>query len=446
MKIKGHTEIQLTNIKTGEVKTYHDDNMMTNGLAEFMKNHGMLCGTPFTDAVKNDLINTLLGGILLFDTALTENANNTRLTDGIKMTANAAQGVTHTGDPSELGSYDANESGWQNAAHTVYRHVFTWTTSQGNGRIAAACLTSKPHGYIGEGNSTSKTKTTDNTITRDLYGNSNNVGNREYGYSQFLFAIDDNEAYYLSADLTDQTLTISKAHIADTECDLRDVASFRDMQLEEVATLTNPTGSAALEALNQVSCRILSGSVVIAINAANNMVKVLTLASDMQSITSCVDVTAAATSLTLNANDQFFLSSDAAKLIMYNVTAHKMYKIDLSNLANVSEITINGTPTFDAYNREYLSNGKRHYAGDYVYDETLDVVNPMNMPPLTFVSTGDIYKDNASLISYMSAYNRLYGYALRNNDYLATINNLSSVVTKDSTQTMKVIYTLTFSA
>lgn len=445
MKIKGHTEIQLTNVKTGEVKTYHDDNMMTNGLAEFMKNHGMLCGTPFTDAVKSDLINTLLGGILLFDTALTESAGNTRLTDGIKMTANAAQGVTHTGDPSELGSYDANESGWQNAAHTVYRHVFTWTTSQGNGRIASACLTSKPHGYIGEGNGTSKAKTTDNTITRDLYGNSNNVGSREYGYSQFLFAIDDNEAYYLSADLTDQTLSISKAHISDTECDLRDVASFRDMQLETVATLTNPTGSAALEALNQVSCRILSGSVVIAINAAT-AVKVLTLAADMQSITSYVDVTAAATSLTFNANDQFFLSSDATKLIMYNYTAQKMYKIDLSNLANVSEITINGTPTFNAYNREYLSNGKRHYAGDYVYDETLDVVNPMNMTPLAFVSTGDIYKDNASLISYMSSYNRLYGYALRNNDYLATINNLSSVVTKDSTQTMKVIYTLTFTA
>ena len=122
------------------------------------------------------------------------------------------------------------------------------------------------------------------------------------------------------------------------------------------------------------------------------------------------------------------------------------YTQTLATGEKVGEITINGTPTFDAYNREYLSNGKRHYAGDYVYDETLDVVNPMNMPPLAFVSTGDIYKDNASLISYMSSYNRLYGYALRNNDYLATINNLSSVVTKDSTQTMKVIYTLTFTA
>ena len=58
----------------------------------------------------------------MFDTALTENVNNTRLADGIKMTANACTGVTHTGDHTELGSYDANESGWQNDEHTVYRH------------------------------------------------------------------------------------------------------------------------------------------------------------------------------------------------------------------------------------------------------------------------------------------------------------------------------------
>ena len=38
MRIKGHTEIQLTDVRTGKVKTFHDDNMMTNGLAEFMKN------------------------------------------------------------------------------------------------------------------------------------------------------------------------------------------------------------------------------------------------------------------------------------------------------------------------------------------------------------------------------------------------------------------------
>jgi len=445
MRIKGHTEIQLTDVRTGKVKTFHDDNMMTNGLAEFMKNHGMLCGTPFTDAVKNDLINTLLGGILLFDTALTENVNNTRLADGIKMTANACAGVTHTGDPTELGSYDSNESGWQNDEHTVYRHVFTWTTSQGNGRIASACLTSKPHGYIGEGNSTSGLKTTDNNITRETYGSVINIGSRARAYSEHMFMTLDSVAYYLKIDTSAQTITISKVHVADTECDLRDVSDLTTAQLEEVAVLNNPVGTANLVQFNACSCRVLPNSVVLAINA-NNAYKVLTLSPDLTAITDCVDVTPSATSLTFNSSDQMFLSADATKLILRNETAGKVYKIDLSNLANVSEITVKGSPTFLSHGREYLSEGKRHYASDYVYDETLNEIYPMNMPPFNFIHTGDLHKDDASMMVYMSGYNSSSGYGARNNDYLATINNLSSVVTKDSTQTMKVIYTLTFTA
>lgn len=445
MRIKGHTEIQLTDVRTGKVKTFHDDNMMTNGLAEFMKNHGMLCGTPFTDDVKNDLINTLLGGILLFDTALTENVNNTRLTDGIKMTANACAGVTHTGAPTELGSYDSNESGWQNAAHTVYRHVFTWTTSQGNGRIACACLTSKPHGYIGEGNSTSGLKITDSNITRETYGSRIDIGSREGAYSEHMFMIWDNVAYYLKIDSSAQTITISKVHVSDTECDLRDVSNLTTAQLEEVAVLNNPVGTANLVQFNTCSCRVLSNSVVLAINA-NNAYKVLTLSSDLTSITDCVDVTPSATSLTFNSSDQMFLSADATKLILRNETARKVYKIDLSNLANVSEITVKGNPTFRSECKEYLTTGKRHYVSDYVYDETLNEIYPMNMSPLMHIRTGDLHKDDATMMAYMSSYKNSVGLALRNNDYLATINNLSSVVTKDSTQTMKVIYTLTFTA
>jgi len=446
MRIKGHTEIQLTDVRTGKVKTFHDDNMMTNGLAEFMKNHGMLCGTPFTDDVKNDLINTLLGGILLFDTALTENVNNTRLADGIKMTANACAGVTHTGDPTELGSYDANESGWQNDEHTVYRHVFTWTTSQGNGRIASACLTSKPHGYIGEGNSTSGLKITDNNITRETYGSKVDIGSRERAYSEHMFMIIDNVAYYLKIDTSAQTITISKVHVTDTECDLRDVSNSTTAQLEEVAVLNNPVGTANLVQLKSCSCRVLSNSVVLAINA-NNAYKVLKLSSDLTAITDCVDVTPSATSITFNSSDQMFLSADATKLILRNETARKVFKIDLSNLANVSEITVKGNPAFQTnHAQEYLSEGKRHYASDYVYDETLNEIYPLNMSPLYFIHIGDLHKDDATMIAYMSAYNSSSGYGVRNNDYLATINNLSSPVTKDSTQTMKVIYTLTFIA
>ena len=84
MRIKGHTEIQLRDARTGKlVQCTHDDNMVTNGLAGFLKNHGMLNDTPFTDAVNSDLITTLMGGILLFNDTLTESAGNIACPDGI---------------------------------------------------------------------------------------------------------------------------------------------------------------------------------------------------------------------------------------------------------------------------------------------------------------------------------------------------------------------------
>ena len=436
MKIKGHTEIQLTNVRTGEVKTYHDDNMMTNGLAEFMKNHGMLCGTPFTDAVKNDLINTLLGGILLFDTALTENANNTRLTDGVKMTANAAQGVTHTGDPSELGSYDANESGWQNAAHTVYRHVFTWTTSQGNGRIAAACLTSKPHGYVGEGNSTSKTQVTDNNLNLFTYSNEEYLNNN----TKMVLMIKDNEVYFISLDTSDDTLTITKTHIADTECDMRDIKTISGAVEEEVLTVQNPT-STPLQRMQKVSCRVLSDSVVISFYAQNRFL-VLTFPSNLGSLTSYVEVTAQATSLTFG-NMVSFLNAEATKLIVSDNT-NKIYTVDLSNLANVTEIVQEGVTVGSSL---IYSSGKRHYMYNSVYDETLGKVYPINQNVGDYsYQTQDLYKTDKTAYGRLVASTSVQAAAGRRNDYLATINNLSSAVTKDSTQTMKVIYTLTFTA
>ena len=436
MRIKGHTEIQLTNVKTGEVKTYHDDNMMTNGLAEFMKNHGMLCGTPFTDAVKSDLINTLLGGILLFDTALTESAGNTRLTDGIKMTANAAQGVTHTGDPTELGSYDSNESGWQNAAHTVYRHVFTWTTSQGNGRIAAACLTSKPHGYVGEGNSTSKTQVTDNNLNLFTYSNEEYLNNN----TKMVLMIKDNEVYFISLDTSDDTLTITKTHIADTECDMRDIKTISGAVEEEVLTVQNPT-STPLRGMHKVSCRVLSESVVISFYAQNRFL-VLTFPSNLGSLTSYVEVTQQATSLTFG-NKVSFLSADATKLIVSD-NANKIYTVDLSNLANVTEIVQEGVTVGSSL---IYSSGKRHYLYNSVYDEMLNKVYPINQNVGDYAyQSQDLYKTDKTAYGRLTASTSVQAMAGRRNDYLATINNLSSVVTKDSTQTMKVIYTLTFAS
>ena len=446
MKIKGHTEIQIRDAKTGRmVQNTHDDNMVTNGLAGFFKNHGMLNTTPFISDINSDLITTLLGGILLFNDTLPASADTVMTPDGIKMTANGAYGVTYTGDPTELGSYDANESGWQDAAHTTFRFVYNWTESQGNGVIKSAALTSRAHGFVGEGNSTSEKKTTSADNNNTTFANFTNQGNRYNEYSEVIFAIKNNVAYSLKVNTSSQTLTIRKSSVSDTVCDIRDKTSFRNMNFVDVAELTNPS-SDNLVTFDGTSVRFLSNKVVIALRSSAGVL-VFTLNSSMDTIDDYDDITASATGLTWDSRDTFFLTADAEYLIVYNDSSSKLYKIEIANPVNVTEVTIQGTLTTGGNYREYLSVGKRHYISNYIYDETQNkAIITNDNGTMQDILSGDIYKDDSSMIITMASYNTYNSDVGRNNKYLATVNNLQNAVTKDSTQTMKVIYTLTFSS
>ena len=297
---------------------------------------------------------------------------------------------------------------------------------------------------MGEGNSQSEGKATNANNNNETFGNWKDVGSRWYTLSELVFAVKNNVAYALKIDTTQQTLTILKSSVNDTVCDIRNISDFKSLTFEEVAELSNPSSLSLITNGVQVSVRFVTGAVIMALMTSSGML-VLTLSSDMTSITDYAEITAAATSLTLGLNDQFFLTKDGDYLITYNTAASKMYKIEVANPTNVSEVPIVGIPTFSNTAREFMSVGKRHYASNYVYDETLNKAIVTNDGALLNVHSGDIYKDDSTLIGYMSGRNTSQGYFGRNNMYLATINNLSNVVTKDSTQTMKVIYTLTFS-
>lgn len=439
MKIKGHTEIQVRDAMSGRmIQHTHDDNMITNGVAEFLKNHGVLNDTPFVQNVRENFITELLGGILLFNDTLNAQASTTHLADGIKMTANAAFGTTHTGDPTELGSYDANETGWQNADRSVYRLVYTWTESQGNGVIKSAALTSRVHGLVGEGNSQSGA-----TLSSPVEP-STNCGAKIVGAcDKAIFRIKNNTMYALSVDTAAQEITISKTHISDTECGLNDANSIANSIWEEVAVLSNPSSSLALTSNGaSVSVRVLTNSVVMMLRADSGFI-VLTLNSDMDIITDFADVTATATSLANLWNYYAFLSSDGQYIICSRERQTSYYKIEIANPVNVTEITKVGNPSFDS---EMFSVGKRHYGNNWVYDETQDkfIINNASAGWNGSAKAQDVYQTDKSLLVQPSTYlNNIT--ALRNNAYIATINNLQNAVTKDSTQTMKVIYTLTFS-
>ena len=155
--MKGYTDIELTNVKTGEVKKYHDENMITNGVMHALSQSPYSFGTfhekrnqIMTDKPPSWL---LMGGLLLFDKQLEENPETLVPPDGVKMVGNAVAGVSNASGAPEFGNFDAKASTYEVSGKTaVQKFVYTFDTSQANGTIACVCLASAQAGYYGFGN------------------------------------------------------------------------------------------------------------------------------------------------------------------------------------------------------------------------------------------------------------------------------------------------------
>lgn len=163
MKIKGHSKIELRDAKTGIITDVREqDNFVTEFPSELFKQMGYLRPNAFANRESNPL-DDLFGGIMCFDSAITENADMTgRHSSPLfapaskTMTANGSVLITGNSEPSEMGQYNSNESVASDGF--VRRFVYDWDTDEGNGPIGCVCLTSKYGGYMGVGNASSRTR------------------------------------------------------------------------------------------------------------------------------------------------------------------------------------------------------------------------------------------------------------------------------------------------
>lgn len=151
MKLKGHTKIELFNAKTGELEQcIEDDNMFTNVLDRILNNNlgGLL---PYDQKANNysklfPLPQYALGGVMLLPQAETENANN--FYPHSVPTAFGQRDRVSIAGSTGTGIYNQTESG---EIKDGYKHVWEYTTEQGNGQIACACLTNY-YGAFGDFN------------------------------------------------------------------------------------------------------------------------------------------------------------------------------------------------------------------------------------------------------------------------------------------------------
>jgi hypothetical protein len=174
--IKGHTKIELTNVKTGQKKVVEDTNMVTNGMSNFLMsnpyNHQALSvdSMPFSTQVPRSY--QLCGGLLLFDKPIEEDPDMIFPPAGHKMIGNAVAGISSGNAIPEFGYFDANNSTLEyNGDTTTQKFVFDFGTSQANGQISSVCLASMLAGYMGFGNNSGKKVA--ETIGNLKFGDSN---------------------------------------------------------------------------------------------------------------------------------------------------------------------------------------------------------------------------------------------------------------------------------
>lgn len=158
--IHGHTKIELTNVNTGEVKTVEDNNMVTNAIELMLNapyenmpntaNPSKLWNYLSTDPKEN--VKNLTQGLILFQDAIIEDPNQIDPPAGNNVVGLGAADMNYNGSILEYGSYNSTESKLFPADNPKYvKYVWDFSTSQGNGVINCACLTTKLGGKMGYG-------------------------------------------------------------------------------------------------------------------------------------------------------------------------------------------------------------------------------------------------------------------------------------------------------
>lgn len=436
--VKGHTRIELTKVATGEKKIIeHYNTFQSSVLASYLRGMGVTNNSPFANATwkSRPVWRNMCGGIFLFRDEILAPAEY--MPAGNLMVANGSFGVVNASNPTELGSYNFVESSTSGTNSLAF--VYDWGTSQGNGTISCVCLTSEVGGYIGYGNASGNSAS-----LRWMFENQNTAANGAvffYGGKKYsVSAIDLTNKNVKIVESVDQITKVSifqgQDGVESTYTYTGNIAAsnnssqimtrrlseteFAIVLCDQFVTLNIDNGSTARILVFDVSTKTLRAQSIA--NTSGGQLKLT-----YSSTNNCIN-------LICDSSGNYYMSKDDGDLVKFNSAG--VYQETIT--ANSSIIAPKGilTPDLMYMQEGYSSND----SAIYVYDGT-DIR----------ITNGFIMQNMGAQVDYLEGIDA-FGYASRGNTdlsvyknplYLATINNLEAPVTKDSTQTMKVIYTLT---
>lgn len=108
--LKGTMKIELTDVKTGQTETVIEHNMVTNALANIFKPLGLVKDPSRMYESFAPYYQKLLGGLLLFDSNIEENANMLYSPAEAQLVGSAVYGQQNNTTGKVRGSFNLTES------------------------------------------------------------------------------------------------------------------------------------------------------------------------------------------------------------------------------------------------------------------------------------------------------------------------------------------------
>lgn len=450
--IKGKTEIVLTDVHTGRSKKILEHNMMTNALNEIFKQEGyMKDASIMYDSTFQPPYQKVLGGILLFDKAIPENASTYFAPAGTNLTACGVYGVKNSTADTLRGDFNSDESVVDTNARSV-KYVYDFATSKGNGTIASVCLTSLNGGYSSYG--------------APAYGGTGqsasfflNTGDRENmrGGDTGTIAVD-----YTNDQVITFTPSTSESYINAITIKKRR-AHMKTIPLIQSAKATGTLISTKTISIDNIYSRSYSrnydktANTFYLVGAANTNSNISS-GGAFRVIAISLDTLTAQTYNLTNPSDETVYTGNAyvydGCVYIANGNRDKLCRIRLADDSDFTEIS--------AVKYAFYSLPLAFTLECRIYVPSNQNGTDKNQPFTIIDTATNTVRTTQSNTEYYSSYsNRRFVPVIGSDimmfessdatyehfcvpcNYLATINNLSAPVKKTEAQTMKVIYTIT---
>lgn len=411
--LKGKTVIELTDVKTGQVERYEDENIVTNALQEYMEALCLMFSADNCDQYL-PIYKNALGGIRLYETALEESVTNVLMPSvGQSKTVGYASYTVKTNADARRGNLNQQET---TVLDNGVQLVWDFATSEANGTIACMCLTPKENGVDVCSPTGGSIYFLDSII--GMYSN--------------IFGIDEENGWLY----THNGAKAVKCKLMPNNIGLQKEGLFKPFEIVEVL------GEWVFNNTPYNYYRLLDANTIYLIRGINTT-SLIEYRINLQ--------TGEKTEIAYTIQNASFNSGKYSyRFGNYTLFPHsggkKMYKVNLSNISDVTLIDMPELVTSENYRNNYvvfrLQNGDAMY-GNAIIDVASGSYDTMFSQPNHSTSSPCVakYKGYKFLGIDPSGYNRST-YLQADAERLMTINNLQTPVTKTADKTMKITYTL----